>query len=186
MNTHAPRRWLSASSAAVFALALVSVLSGCGFGLRPPAEYPFKTLYSSTSPYSPLGMELKRQLPASGPLTYLTEPSKPADAQVVLDVYGEQRKKTVTGVNATGQAREFLLVLSVKFRLRTPEGREIIPETVLSQQRTLSYDETLALAKETEEAALYRSMQTDVVLLIVRRLAVLDAHALDADSLDTP
>jgi LPS-assembly lipoprotein len=48
----------------------------------------------------------------------------------------------------------------------------------LTQQRTLSYDETLALAKEAEEAALYRSMQVTLVQQIVRRLAALDAESM--------
>ncbi|WP_431733217.1 LPS assembly lipoprotein LptE [Hylemonella gracilis] len=161
---------------------LTALLAGCGFGLRPSVDYPFRTLYSSAPRYSPLGVELKRQLPASGPLVYLTEPAKPTDAQVVLDVYGELRKKTVIGVNATGQAREFQLNLTLKFRLRTPQGQIIIPETTLTQQRTMSYDETLALAKEAEEAALYRGMQIDLVQQIVRRLAALDAKTLETSS----
>ncbi|MGJ4748534.1 LPS assembly lipoprotein LptE, partial [Leptospira sp. SA-E8] len=104
---------------------------------------------------------------------------------VVLDVYGEQRTKTVIGVNATGQAREFQLRLNLKFRLRAPQGkRDIIPETQLTQQRTLSYDETLALAKEAEEASLYRSMQAELVQQIVRRLAALDEKAMNPPTLE--
>jgi LPS-assembly lipoprotein len=165
-------------------LVLCALLAGCGFGLRPSVDYPFQSLYSSTPHYSPLGMELRRQLPASGTLRYLTEPASPSEAEVVLDVYGEQRRKTALGVNAAGQAREFQLHLSLKFRLRTPEGRSIIPETTLTQQRTLSYDETLALAKEMEEASLYRSMQIDLVQQIVRRLAALDAESMQDPLVD--
>lgn len=185
-NSHwkrTPWRTQASSTAALLAcFVLIALLAGCGFGLRPSVDYPFRTLYSSVPRYSPLGIELSRQLPASGPLVYLTEPAKPTDAQVVLDVYGELRKKTAIGVNATGQAREFQLTLTLKFRLRTPQGLTIIPETILTQQRTLSYDETLALAKEVEEASLYRSMQADLVQQIVRRLAALDAKALEAAS----
>lgn len=173
--------WLRAVSAA----SLAFILAGCGFGLRPAAHFPFQSLYSSAAPYSPIGMELRRQLPSSGTLTYLTEPAKPTEAQVVLDVYGEQRTKTVIGVNATGQAREFQLRLNLKFRLRVPQGkRDIIPETQLTQQRTLSYDETLALAKEAEEATLYRSMQAELVQQIVRRLAALDEKAMNPPTLE--
>ncbi len=170
---------------AVSATALVFALAGCGFGLRPAAHFPFKSLYSSTAPYSPIGVELQRQLPSSGALTYLTDPAKRAEAQVVLDVFGEQRTKSVIGVNATGQAREFQLRLSLKFRLHISQGnRDIIPETQLTQQRTLSYDETLALAKEAEEASLYRNMQAELVQQIVRRLAALDEKALNPPTLE--
>jgi LPS-assembly lipoprotein len=41
----------------------------------------------------------------------------------------------------------------------------------LLQQRDISYSETIALAKEAEEALLYRNMQTDLVQQLLRRLA---------------
>ena len=44
------------------------------------------------------------------------------------------------------------------------------------QQRDISFTESAALAKEAEEALLYRTMQTDIVQQLVRRLATL-AHA---------
>ena len=67
--------------------------------------------------------------------------------------------------------RELQLRLRIKFKLRTPAGDELIPETELLQQRDISYSETIALAKEAEEALLYRSMQTDLVQQLTRRLA---------------
>jgi LPS-assembly lipoprotein len=77
----------------------------------------------------------------------------------------------VVGASATGQVREFQLRLTLKFRLRTPLGKELIPETDLVQQRTMSYSEAFALSKEAEEVLLYRNMQGDMVQQILRRLA---------------
>jgi LPS-assembly lipoprotein len=122
---------------------LLLTLAGCGFGLRQPAQYAFSSLYSSVAPNSPLGIELRRQLLAGGQLDYITEPERQKDAQVLLDVYSEQRIKTVVGVSATGQVREFQLRLILKFRLRSALGKELIPETELVQQRTMSYSEAL-------------------------------------------
>ncbi len=147
------------------------VLVGCGFGLRQPASYAFNSLYSSVAPNSPLGIELQRQLQAGGQLRYITDATQLQEAEVLLDVFGEQRTKTVVGLNATGQVREFQLRLNLKFRLRTPLGKELIPETELVQQRTMSYSEAFALSKEVEEAMLYRNMQSDMVQQIARRLA---------------
>ncbi|MEK9803586.1 MAG: LPS assembly lipoprotein LptE [Curvibacter sp.] len=151
--------------------AALLALAGCGFGLRQPANYAFSTLYSSVAPNSPLGVELQRQLQAGGELRYLTDSAQLKDAEVLLDVYGERRTKTVVGLGATGQVREFQLRLNLKFRLRTPLGKELIPETELVQQRTMSYSEAFALSKEVEEAMLYRNMQSDMVQQIARRLA---------------
>jgi len=77
----------------------------------------------------------------------------------------------VVGLNASGQVREFQLRSVVRFRLRTPQGRELIPETELVQQRDISFNESAVLAKEAEETLLYRDMQSDLVQQLMRRLA---------------
>lgn len=158
-------------------LSSAAALSACGFHLRgfqpgqeQAARYAFRTVFCSVPAYSPLGIELRRQLQIGKELEYLSPPASPKDAEVVLDVYSERRYKSVVGTSATGQTREFQLRLSLKFRLRTSEGRELIPETEISQHRTMSYDEALALAKEAEEAQLYRDMQLNLVQQIARRL----------------
>jgi LPS-assembly lipoprotein len=157
--------------AAWLSCALLLALAGCGFGLRQPASFAFSSLYSGVSPTSPFGVELKRQLQSGDNLQFITDPARQQEAQAVLDILSEQRIKTVVGVSTTGQVREFQLRLILKFRLRTPQGKELIPETELVQQRSLSYDEAFALAKEVEEAMLYRNMQSDMVQQILRRLA---------------
>ena len=89
----------------------------------------------------------------------------------MLDVLQEQREKVVVGLNATGQVREFQLRTRVRFKLRTPQGKELIPDTELLQQRDISFNESAVLAKEAEEGLLYRDMQTDIVQQLMRRLA---------------
>ena len=44
--------------------------------------------------------------------------------------------------------------------------------TELLQQRDVSYNESIALSKEGEEALLFRNMQTDLVQQLMRRLAI--------------
>ena len=61
--------------------------------------------------------------------------------------------------------------MRLEFRLATPGGRELIPATELLLSRDMSYSETLALAKEYEEAQLLRVMQSDIVAQLMRRLA---------------
>jgi LPS-assembly lipoprotein len=97
--------------------------------------------------------------------------AKPDEAQVILDVLSENREKVVVGINASGQVREFQLRTRLRFRLRTPQGRELIPETELLQQRDVSFNESAVLAKEAEEGLLYRDMQTDLVQQLMRRIA---------------
>ena len=150
--------------------ALPLALAGCGFQLRQTPEFAFKSVYLAVPPASPLGIELRRHLAASN-VELMTESTQQAQAQVILDILGEQRIKTVVGVSATGQVRELQLRLHLKFRLRTLQGKELIPETELVQQRALSFEEAFVLAKDAEEAMLYRNMQSDMVQLILRRMA---------------
>lgn len=162
------RRLFTQSAMVAMAITSAGVLTGCGFKLRGSYSYAFKTLFSGFADNSTLGNEFRRVLASDGAVAFVTSADK---AQVVLDVLGEQREKVVVGVTAAGQVREFQLRLRLKFKLRTPSGKDIIPETELLVQRDISFNETAVLAKENEEALLYRDMQTDMVQQLLRRLA---------------
>ena len=154
------------------ALAPVALLSACGFRLRGAPEFAFGSLFLNAPAGSSLARELQRTLEASGGrLKVLREPATLPSAQAVFDLLAEQQERSVVGLTASGQVRELQLRLRIKFRLRTPAGAELIPETELLQQRDISYNETIALAKEAEEALLYRDMRTDLVQQLMRRLA---------------
>ena len=150
---------------------VAAALAGCGFQLRQTGDFPFRTLYAGFPTTSPLGAELSRQLRGTGRIELLTEAKQAQQADVILDILQEQRQRVVVGTNASGQVRELQLRMTVKFRLRTPEGLEWIEPAELYQQRDLSFNETAALSKEVEEAMLYRDMQNDIVQQIVRRLS---------------
>ena len=157
----------AASSAS---LALIS-LNGCGFALRKAPDFAFATLYSGLPESSPLGVELKRSLQSTRKVKVISDARLINEAQVVLDVLLNQREKVVLSLNASGQVREFQLRLRFGFRLRTLAGKELIPATEIALQRDISFNESAVLAKEAEEALLYRDMQTDVVQQVMRRLA---------------
>ena len=153
------------------ASALSLGLSGCGFALRKAPNFAFTTLYSSTAGSSPLGVELKRSLESTRKVKLITDPRLIDEAQVVLEVLLDQREKVVLSRNSSGQVREFQLRLRFGFRLRTLAGKELIPATEIVLQRDINFNESAVLAKEAEEALLYRDMQSDVVQQIMRRLA---------------
>jgi LPS-assembly lipoprotein len=155
---------LMASSAALS-------LSACGFALRKAPNFAFTTLYSGLGESSPLGVELRRSLASTGKVKVITDGRQINEAQVILDVLSDQREKVVLSLNAAGQVREFQLRMRFRFRLRTPAGKELIPEAEILQQRDISFNESAVLAKEAEENLLYRDMQSDIVQQIMRRLA---------------
>jgi LPS-assembly lipoprotein len=144
-------------------------LSGCGFKLRASQDFAFSSLAVMPHPGGPLAVELRRSF--GNPVHVLTADAALTQAQVVIDILQELREKTVVGVNSSGQVREFQLRIRLKFKVRTPLGKELVPESEIVQQRDISFNESAALAKEAEEVLLYRDMQTDIVQQLMRRLA---------------
>ncbi len=161
------RAFLQISSAL---LAGVS-LAGCGFHLRGAPQLAFKSIYLNVPPGSAIGKDLARSL--SSTVELITDGKRMNEAEVILDALGERREKAVVGVTSSGQVREFQLRLTFSFRLRTPQGRELLPNVQLQQQREVSFNESAVLAKEAEESMLYRDMQGDIVQQILRRLGAL-------------
>ncbi len=146
-----------------------AALAGCGFELRKAPDFAFRSIAIPAG--TPMANELRRTIASAGDVQVVGRQLPVDQAQVVLDLVAELREKVVVGLNASGQVREFQLRSIVRFRLRTPQGRELIPETELVQQRDISFNESAVLAKEAEETLLYRDMQTDLVQQLMRRLA---------------
>jgi LPS-assembly lipoprotein len=143
------------------------LLGGCGFELRQPPKLGFGSIaLTGFPPRSALAEELRRQLASQ--LRVLDQPDA---AEVVLQALDDARERSVVASTSAAQVRELQLRLKFNFRAQTPSGRELIPRAELLLSRDLSYSETQALAKEREEAELFREMQADVVAQVLRRLA---------------
>ena len=151
-----------------FVAAAVSALgAGCGFELRRTPEMPFRRIaFVGFAPRSPLGEDLRRALGEGVRIMEL-----PKQAEVVLEALEDERNRVVVSSTAGGQVRELQLRTRLVFRLSTPHGRSLIAPTELLLTRDMSYIEKSALAKEQEEAELFRAMQGDIVAQVMRRLA---------------
>ena len=146
---------------------LAGSLAGCGFELRQPPRLSFSSIaLVGFARRSPLEAELRHQL-----LRQVKVLGSPDKAEVVLQALDDVRERSVVASTAAAQVRELQLRLKFNFRARTPGGRELIPRAELLVSRDLSYSETATLAKEYEEAELFREMQLDVVAQTLRRLA---------------
>lgn len=148
-------------------------LAGCGFQLRRAAELQFRTIaLEGFSSQSPLLDELRRQINASTTTLVVDAASQ---AQVVLEAISDARERSVVASTATGEVRELQLRARFVFKLRSASGRELIPPVELLRTRDMSYSENAALAKEQEEALLFRIMQGDIVAQVMRRLVAVQA-----------
>ena len=150
-----------------------TVLTGCGFELRKPTNYAFKTLYSNVPLITPFGSTLKRGLERDGTLEVISDPKQVERAEVIFEQLGELREKIVVARTATGAIREFQLRYRYRFRVRNRDGIELIPESEIVLVREISFNETGALSKETEEGLLYRDMEQDLISQLQRRLAAI-------------
>jgi LPS-assembly lipoprotein len=165
----APRPLLVRACAALLCAA---ALSGCGFKLRgSDGSYnmPFHSIYLAFPDTSPLGTELKRNLRAGD--VAIADKADQAEAQ--FDVVSENRGKQILSLNSLGRVREYLLVYTVVFQVRDAKGGQLLAPTEITLKRNMAFDETQVLAKESEEALLYRDMQSDLVQQIMRRLAAI-------------
>jgi LPS-assembly lipoprotein len=144
-----------------------ALLAACGFELRRAAPLPLRSIaLVGFAPASPLGAALRRELEGAGVVLR----TDPAQAEAVFDALQDARDKTVAASTAFGQVREVQLRVRLRFRVATPAGRLLLPPSDLLLTRDLSYNETDALAKQQEEATLYRAMDEDIVAQVLRRL----------------
>jgi len=146
-------------------------LAACGFHLRGAMDFAFDTVAVTPETGGAVAPELIRILgDRIRPVAPKQDQQPP---QVILDIVREAREKSVVGTNSSGQVREFQLRLRVKFRMRTPQGRTLIEETEVTQQRDISFSEATVLSKEAEETMLFRDMQSDIVQQLLRRMAAI-------------
>ncbi len=117
-------------------------------------------------PRSEIAAELRREL---APQIALAQAQ--GRAQVVLQALEDIRERSVVASTSAAQVRELKLRVKFVFRAETPAGRELIPRAEILLSRDLSFSETAALAKQYEEADLFREMQSDMVAQVLRRLA---------------
>jgi LPS-assembly lipoprotein len=145
-------------------------LAGCGFALRQPPKLAFASIaLTGFAPRSPLATELQQRLAQR--VRVLDTPDR---ADVVLQSLEDLRERSVVATTSAAQVRELQLRVRFTFRAHTPAGRDLIRRAELLVARDLSYAETVALAKEYEEAELFREMQSDVVWQVLRRLAAIE------------
>jgi LPS-assembly lipoprotein len=174
-------------------LLLIGLLSACGFKLRGSAELPgytlpFATLALGLAPTSEFYSQLKRNIEASSPGTRVV--ADPREAEAVLAVLGDRSEKIILSLTAAGRAREFQLVRTFSFKVHgnvastaaAPRVKysdeppaagptEYIPPSTITLRREITFSDDLVLSKESEEALLWRDIQSDLVQQLMRRLA---------------
>ncbi|MBI5891770.1 MAG: hypothetical protein HZB47_14070 [Nitrosomonadales bacterium] len=153
-------------------LLLLSVLAlaACGFHLRgsnlKDVTFAFKSLYLKAPGETPFVADLRRALSSNN--VALTVTAEQAD--LVLEVVSEQTLKQILSLSGAGRVQEYQLFYRVSLRAYDNKQNDWLPAEEISLSRILPYDDAQVLAKEQEEALLYKDMRADAVAQAVRRL----------------
>lgn len=155
-------------------LALLALLTACGFQMRGETPLPFNTLYVGVPHNTHFGANLRRALRAASPNTQLVD--TPKEAQVLLIQVANQRLINDTSLNAQGQVEEYELGIRFTFRVTDTKGNAILPDTTFTTYRELPYNTSAAQALGSLIDSLYASMEQSLISRILRRLDATDVR----------
>lgn len=145
-------------------------MSSCGFHLRgvQPVSPELKNLYLKTKdPYGQLTHNLQDAFQLAG--IQLAE--SPSAANYVLDILSETQAKELISVSGTQQTRQYNLILTVTFRITTPNDTVVLAPQQLSETRVFTMQANQILGDSNEEIGMYQQMRRDIVNDIMNRIA---------------
>jgi len=145
-------------------------LTACGFHLRgsnlKDVQFAFKSLYLKSPGETPFVVDLRRILKANK--IELTTTADKAD--LVLDITETIPPRQILSLSGAGRVQEYQLTYRVSLRAYDNQQNDWLTADEISLSRILPYDDAQVLAKEQEEATLYKDMRSDAVAQAVRRL----------------
>ncbi len=147
---------------------LLAVLSACGFHLRGPSDIPFKSV-SIEGNTLVISRDLKKSLETSN-IAILQSPS---DAELRLELVGEENEKRILSLAGTGTVNEYELYYRIHYRTKLAGQDTWSDVYTIESRRDYTYSDATLLAKQTEEQKLNENMQEDVLNGLMRRLSSL-------------
>ena len=152
------------------AVALVLLLSACGFHLRNALTLPANlgpVKVQAQDPYSRLAQSLGRALVAAGARTVDADARGPS---ALLRVNSERWASTPISIDAQGRAQEYSLRYAVVFSVRNAQGQDIVPQQAIELSRDYLALPTDSIGADSERALLSREMEREMTASIIRRI----------------
>jgi len=158
-------------------VAVVAILSGCGFHLRGQSEEasPLPAYYLDVSDRT-FGSELKRQLIQAGGGT-----ASDREGSSVIEITDVATTRVTTTVDAEGRTTGIRLRMELTFRLLSEKGLVLVDHQTLHAQDDLSYDHTIILQMQAKEMELTFRLLSEKGLVLVDHQTL---HAQDDLSYD--
>jgi len=151
-----------------------ALIAGCGFQLRRLEGIPFASLYVDAPPDSGVALRIRKAL-QSNKNTRLTATA--GEAEAVLQVGQDERTKIILSLSGAGRVTEYRLGLKLTYSVKGKDGRSLAAAETIELVRDMTYDDAQVLAKSYEEQLLYRDMEDNAVLRILRRMQAIPPGA---------
>ena len=153
---------------AVFFITLMCGLMSCGFHMRGVTDVAFSTVFIQGNTLV-ISKNLKKSLNTSG----VTVLDSATNAELLLEMVGEESEKRILSLAGGGTVNEFELFYRVHYRTKVADAATWSPVQTVEARRDFTYSDANLLAKQDEEKRLNDNMRSDVISSILRRLAAL-------------
>ena len=101
----------------------------------------------------------------------------PKDAELRLELVGEENEKRILSLAGAGTVNEYELYYRVHYRTKLADQSTWSDVNTIESRRDFTYSDANILAKLTEEQRLNENMQKDIENGIMRRLSALKKQA---------
>jgi LPS-assembly lipoprotein len=147
---------------------LLLLLASCGFHPREITPIPFSSIrvLGATQITEPL-----RTLISQQGITVVKDANQTAELD--LELIREESEKRILSLSGQGVVREFELYYRVQYRTRVAGKADWDAPLTIEARRDYTYSDANLLAKQAEELRLNKTMQTDAMQGIMRRLGAL-------------
>ena len=153
---------------AVFFVTLIVSLIGCGFHMRGATDVAFSSVFIQGNTLV-ISKHLKKSLNTNGVKVL----DNAANAELLLEMVGEESEKRILSLAGTGTVNEFELFYRAHYRTKAADAATWSQVQTVEARRDFTYSDANLLAKQDEEKRLNDDMHSDVISGIVRRLAAL-------------
>ena len=151
-----------------FYLCLLAAVTSCGFQLRGAANIAFDNIFIQGST-----LTISKNLVKSLELNDVKVLPSADNADLLLELMGEESEKRILSLSGSGLVNEFELFYRVHYRTRQASAALWSPVQTIEARRDFSYSDANLLAKQGEEKRLNENMQADVLSNLMRRLSAL-------------
>lgn len=153
---------------------VATLAAGCGFKLRGQLDLPVQTIrvQGDYVVANAVAVALER----GSDVRVVRGEHDPAE--LVIKILGGQQERHVRSVGGAGRVRSFLLLYRLVWQPFAADGSTALaaPQTI-ELTRDMVFSDAELLAKEAEEALIFRDLQQQAATQMLRRLAAMARSA---------